>query len=92
MSRSVRWAVVVGVVIFLGMLALLLYSMTTQYAELCRACVTFRGRTECREAWGPTAEEATQTAVDNACGLLARGMTDSIACGRTPPDSVSCEE
>jgi hypothetical protein len=52
------------------------------------ACVEYRGRTECRTAAGPTEEAALRTAVQTACAILASGMTDSMECDRTPPQSV----
>jgi len=51
-------------------------------------CVTFNGRTECRTASGSTEAEAQRTAIQNACALLASGMTDSIACDRSAPTRV----
>ncbi len=51
-------------------------------------CQEHRGRTACRTAAGPTREEAIRTATDNACALLASGMTDSMQCSATPPRSV----
>lgn len=58
----------------------------------CEVCIEFRGRTACREALGPTHDEAVRTATDNACAFLASGMTDSVACQNTPPASVRCSD
>lgn len=76
----------------LAMVFLLVYTMLQQAQVSCEACVTFQGRTQCRSAVGPDREQATRTAIDNACAFLAAGMTDSIRCANTPPDSVQCEE
>ncbi len=76
----------------LAMMVLLVYTMLQQAQVSCEACVTFQGRTQCRSAVGPDREQATRTAIDNACAFLAAGMTDSIRCANTPPDSVQCEE
>ena len=51
-------------------------------------CLEFRGRSNCGTAAAPNEEEAIRTATDNACATIASGMTDSIACSRTPPTSV----
>jgi hypothetical protein len=51
-------------------------------------CIEFRDRSNCGTAAAPTEEEAIRTATDNACALISSGMTDSIACSRTPPSSV----
>ena len=58
----------------------------------CEVCIEFRGRTACREALGPTHEEAVRTATDNACAFLSSGMTDTVACQNTPPTSVRCTD
>ncbi len=73
-------------------LGLLIYSTLQQAQIECEACVTFHGRTQCRTAVGPDREQAVKTAIDNACGLLAAGMADSISCSNTPPDRVTCDE
>jgi len=52
----------------------------------------FRGRTDCRKAIGATKQDALRTAVETACDQLSSGMTDSIACSRTPPQSINCEK
>jgi hypothetical protein len=46
----------------------------------------------CRTARGPSSQEATSTARDNACALIAFGREDSIRCGNTEPASVRCTE
>ena len=66
-------------------------STMLNYSELCEVCITFGGRSECREAYGKTRDEAVRTATDNACAPLAGGMTDSISCSNTTPDRVTCE-
>jgi len=66
-------------------------AVRSSFQELCEVCVTFKGRTECREAWGRTKDDAVKTAQDNACGLLAGGMTDIISCSNTRPDRSVCE-
>lgn len=56
----------------------------------CEVCIDFRGRRACRTVAGATAEEARRAAVTNACALLAAGVTETLACERTSPDSVRC--
>ena len=91
MSSSMRWTIAVSVLLFLLFAAAMVYSMTRQFAQTCEVCITFNGRTACREAYGGTPEEAIKTATDNACGLLAAGMTQAIACGKIVPDSTTCD-
>ena len=61
-----------------------------QTTNRCRVCVTYRGRSNCASATGRTAQNAREGAQTTACGTLASGMDESIACGRVPPDSVQC--
>lgn len=79
------------VVVVAATVGLLILAALGQAEVTCEACITFHGRTQCRTAAGPDREQATRTAVDNACAFLSSGMTDSISCGNTPPDSVTCE-
>ena len=57
----------------------------------CTVCMEYRGKSQCRTATGPDAEQCIRTATDNACAFLSSGMTDSMACGRTRPVSVDVE-
>jgi len=91
LSPQAKIGIVTGFVLIV-MLGLLIYAMLQQAQVTCEACVTFRGNTDCRTAVGPDREQATRTAVDNACGLLASGMADSISCSNTPPDSLVCDD
>jgi len=72
-------------------LALLVYSSLSLGQYSCEACMEFRGRPKCRTAKGSTLGEARRTAIDNACAFLSGGVTDSIACTNTPPQSMKCE-
>jgi hypothetical protein len=51
-------------------------------------CMEFEGRSACRIARGATEQQALRTASDNACALIASGMTASMSCGRREPKSV----
>ena len=89
-SPLARISIVFGVLMVIAVIAIVRSAMLS-YSELCEVCITFGGRTECREAYGKTREDATRTATDNACAPLAGGMTDSISCTNTPPDRVTCQ-
>jgi len=56
----------------------------------CEVCVTFAGREACRAVDGNSEPEARQAAVTNACAQLAAGVTDTMACERTPPTKLTC--
>ena len=58
----------------------------------CEVCVEFRGVTECRKATAASRQEAEEAAASTACGLLAGGITDTLACQNTTPNRVSCQE
>ena len=54
----------------------------------CRVCMSFNGRRDCRTASARTPEEAQRTAIMNACAQLASGVTNSIQCENTAPETV----
>ena len=84
-------AVFVFVVLIAGTLGLIAWKAVQSRTVLCEVCVTYRGASVCREAFGPTRDEAVDTAQSNACAFLAAGMTASIECQNTQPDRVTCE-
>ena len=72
-------------------IAALFFYLTTAHATVrCEVCMTYRGRTNCASAVGATEKAAQEGAQTTACGPLASGMDESIACGRQPPASVQC--
>jgi hypothetical protein len=71
-----------------ALVAFLAYSTLNQTQYRVEVCVEFQGRDACRTASAETEQQALRTATDNACALIASGMTDSMACGRTAPKSV----
>jgi hypothetical protein len=72
--------------------ALLFFYMTTAHADQeCTVCVEFQGGSNCAAALGSTVSEATETAHRTACGPLAQGMNESIACDNRAPLSVQCK-
>ncbi len=79
------------VIVIAALAALILYSTLRLGGYSCEVCMEFAGRTACRTARGTSEQEARRTATDNACALLASGVTDSIACTNTPPRSARCE-
>ena len=56
----------------------------------CEVCIDFKGRRACRAVEADTAEEARSVAASNACAFLASGVTETLACERTPPASATC--
>lgn len=84
-GKQLGLLIALGAVLFIGFLY---YSTKQQSQHRVEVCMEFQGRSDCRIASGPTEAQALRTATENACALIASGMTDSIACGNTPPKSV----
>jgi hypothetical protein len=70
--------------------ALLLFNTLKAQKVTCDVCVEFNGKRNCASASHETVDEARRTAQTTACGPLASGMDQSIACDRTPPVSARC--
>lgn len=86
LSRSVIfWLLAAVFVIFLA------YSSLKPQQTTCEVCVDFGGGNRCAKASGPDRKAASETAQTAACGPLARGMDQTIACSRMTPKSVNCE-
>ncbi|MCW5891658.1 MAG: hypothetical protein KIT14_14070 [bacterium] len=56
----------------------------------CEICIVFEGRQACRAVDGASAGEARQSAINNTCAFLASGVTQTMACERTPPSKDEC--
>ncbi|HEV8264840.1 MAG TPA: hypothetical protein VGQ06_07800 [Gemmatimonadales bacterium] len=74
-----------------AVIALFFYMTTARATEECTVCMEFHGRSNCATALGRSPQEATETAHTTACGPLASGMNETIACGNTPPLNVQCK-
>lgn len=66
----------------------IVYSTMDLQAFTVESCITYNGRSGCGIAAGATREEALGSAATIACSGLASGMTESIECSRTEPDSI----
>ncbi len=84
-TKTTKLAIIAAFLLFLFFMVISTLSLGEVKVEV---CMEFNGRTECRTAAAPTQEEATRTAVDNACGLLASGRDQNITCSNRPPKSV----
>jgi hypothetical protein len=85
-SRS-RMVTILAVLAFV---AFLLYSTMSSQRYQCTVTVEFQGGRQTATASAATESAATEQAQTAACGPLARGMDESIGCGRRPPVSRSC--
>jgi hypothetical protein len=84
LKRTALWIAAAA----LAFAAILVWSTLGQRRYRVEVCMEFQGRRVCRTASGATEAEAVRAAAANACTLIASGMTDSMACERTPPAGV----
>ena len=69
----------------------LFYATLAETGVECEVCVEFGGRSACRTGTASDRDSAIRGAVSNACKVLSSGVTQSIACDKTPAKSVMCE-
>lgn len=80
----------ITITVILAIAALFFYMTTAKASQECNVCMEFRGQRNCARAVGQTEQQAREGAQTTACGPIASGMDQTIACGRTPPASVEC--
>jgi hypothetical protein len=86
-QKPSRWIIALAFLAFVGFVV----ERSFQVAGYqCTVCVTFAARSVCRTVEAATANEARASAMNNACAFLASGVTDSMACERTPPSRDEC--
>ncbi len=85
MTKTAKIAIGAAFLLFLLLMVVSTLSLGQVKVEV---CMEFNGRTECRVAAAPNEAEAVSTATSNACGLLASGRDQNIACSNAPPKSV----
>lgn len=81
--------VLAGIAFVLIVLGVIIYSSMNLAKYRVEVCINFNGRTNCKTASGATEEFAHQAAVNNACGEIAFGVTDSVACEHSVPVKVT---
>src|SRR5258708_34535852 len=90
-KRQMKRSRVITLALVVAVIALFFYMSTARANQERRVCVEFQGQSNCAPAAGSTAAEATQTAHTTACGPVAHGMNETIACGNRAPVSVQCD-
>ena len=73
-----------------GLGALWAFSLA-QSPITCEACIRIGGERVCRSASAGTEQEAARVAVATACGIAPGGVTEGMACTRTPPETLVCQ-
>ena len=86
----VKRSTVVALIVVIAIAGLFFYMTTARASTTCRVCVSYGGRSNCATALGPNEADAREGAQTTACGPIASGMDESIACGRVQPTSVQC--
>ncbi len=84
------WKRILPIVVVLGVVGLMVYTLIKEGATECRVCMSFNGRRQCATARGPGEEQARTEAQNTACSRIARGMQDSTACTNSDPIEVAC--
>ena len=79
------------IVFLVAIIGIVVYRSMTIIEYRCDVCLTFDGQQVCRSAASGEKKTAIDSAVTSACASLTSGMTDSIRCQNTPPDSVACQ-
>jgi hypothetical protein len=70
--------------------AFLAYTTLSAQKVTCTVCVEFNGQNNCASASHESENEAARSAQTTACGPVASGMNDAIACGNRVPVSRKC--
>ncbi len=78
------------ILILAGFVAFLLWTTLSAQKVECSVCVSFGTGRNCATATANDESAAAEAAQSTACGTLARGMTESIACGKAKPESRTC--
>jgi hypothetical protein len=87
-----RWlSTLTAVAVLLPIIAVVVYSSFQVSDYECEVCIAFGGREVCRTVTGKTEAEGLRSATDNACALLAGGVTDTLRCTRTMPSKAVCK-
>ena len=85
--RPVGWIALAALFAFM---AFVVYRSLHLPGIRCEICINYHGREMCRTVDGEREEDVRLAATNNACAYLANGVTDNMACMRTPPTRADC--
>jgi hypothetical protein len=85
----VKKPVVAGIIFVLIVLGVIVYSSLNLAKHRLEVCIQFNGKTNCKIASAVSEQFAQQTATSNACGEIAFGVTETVACEHSPPVRVT---
>lgn len=81
----------IAILAVVALIGFLLWSTLGAQRAQCHACVEFNGQSNCADASASTQQEAARSAQSTACGTIAHGMDQSIACSNRPPALLKCQ-
>jgi hypothetical protein len=82
--KPVHWIILAAV----AAVGVLMYTSMPKSEFRVEVCKEFQGRVQCRIASADNERDALRTASENACALIAGGVTDTMACQAAEPKSV----
>jgi hypothetical protein len=85
-----KWTSWVTATVLLGLIGFVVWTSIHAGTVRCEVCIEFGGRRACRAVDAATEQEARTSAINNACAFLASGVTQVMACERTPPARADC--
>lgn len=83
--KQTTWLALAFVAIVVAFIA---YSTFHQERVRCQVCMSFNGHTDCRTASAASRQDALRAAISNACAQLASGVSESVRCESSQPQSV----
>lgn len=90
-SRLGSWrGTIAAFVVLVPVVAYVLHASLEQAAVECEVCIRYAGDRVCRTVSATTETDAIRGAIDNACGPVAAGVTETVRCTTTPPESARC--
>ncbi len=84
-----KWPVILGMLFVVLVIGVLIVTSRGNAAYRCEVCVTFNGRTVCRNGAAATEAGAERIASDTACTDLSSGMTSLMQCQSNAPRKVT---
>ena len=85
-----KWTSWLALGVLVALVTIVVYGSLTIGGIRCEVCIVFNGRRACRAVDGASEEEALMAARTNTCAQLAAGVTETMACDRTPFASQAC--
>lgn len=69
-------------------IALIIYSTVSGKQYRAEVCMVYKGRSACKTVTGKSETSVLRGGVSNACADIASGVTETMGCEQTQPQSV----